>query len=402
MKGDYSMKTSQDLREQIPFLKKLVYLDSASVVPNPKPVIDAMMEYYQEFPLNYGVGEFYESKYTTSKVDEARAKLAGFINAKSSDEVIFTKNTTEAINLVARGIDWKTGDEIIITSVEHQSNIMPWLRAQKEKGAVVKIAWAEPTGLVDPVTVEKLITPRTKLVAVTHVSNIYGTIQPVKEIGRIAKNAGVLFMVDAAQSGGRVPIDVQSINCDFLTLCGRKSLMGPQGTGALYAKKDVLDTLKPLTVGSRAGHVKAENFYSLNPIPHRLESGVLNTSGVIGLAKAIDCLNEIGVPNILKYNQGLTKQMLDVLSNTKGIQVYGCKDIEHLAGVISWNVQGQDCAEVARKLDEAKKVAVASGAQGSLLAIRHLGIKGVVRTSVHYFSIPDDIRALEKGLHSII
>lgn len=395
------MKTPQEVRKDIPFLSKLHYLDSASVCPIPNPVMKAINEYYLEYPLNYGVGEWECSVLVASKVDEARAKLASFINAESSKNIVFTKNTTEAINLVANGIDWKNGDEVIISSLEHQSNIMPWLRQQEIRGINVKMAQAEPSGLLNPETVSELITPKTRLVTVTHVSNIYGTIMPVKEIGEISKKAGVLFMVDAAQSGGREQIDVKDIGCDFLCICGRKSIMGPQGTGALYAKEELLENLTPLNFGSRAGHVMTDLSYKLNAYPNKFESGVLNTSGVIGLGAATDYISGIGHEAILKYIRQLTQQMIDVLQSYKNVVLLGCTDVKHLAGVVSWNVKGIHDSEVVSKLDKIKKVAVASGSQGSLNAIKPHAITSVVRTSIHYFSLPEDIQALDDALKEI-
>lgn len=396
------MKTPQMVRSDMPFLNKLVYLDSASVCPTPKPVVEAMNEYFMECPLNYGVGEFEASILAASKVDGARVKLASFVNAESSKNIVFTKNTTEAINLVANGLDWQAGDEIILTSVEHQSNLMPWLRQAETQGIKVVMAQAEPSGLVNPDSIAKLITSKTRLVDVTHVSNIYGTIQPVKEIGKIVKQAGALFMVDAAQSGGRIKIDVQDIGCDFLAICGRKSIMGPQGTGALYAKEELLERLTPLVFGSRAGHVMTDLSYTLNAAPKRFESGVLNTSGVIGLGAATDYIESIGYNNIIKYIRQLTQQMIDVLLSHKEIQLYGCTDVAYLAGILSWNVKGMTDSEVATKLDKVKKVAVASGAQGSLNSIKPHGVKSVVRSSVHYFTLPEDIQALDEALKVIL
>lgn len=264
--------TPAELREQIPFLANVAYLDSASVVPAPKCVLDAMSRYAAECPLNYGVGEFPAARRAAALVDEARAKMASFINAEVPEEIIFTKNTTEAINTVASSGLWREGDEIIITSLEHQSNMMPWIRLADENGVKLSVAQAEPDGTVKPESVKALVTPRTRLINVTYVSNIYGTITPVDEIGEIAREAGALYMIDAAQAGGRLVMDVRKSGCDFMSICGRKSMMGPQGTGALYAKKELLDQMRPLTIGSRAGHVLDENTITLNKAPYKLNS----------------------------------------------------------------------------------------------------------------------------------
>lgn len=393
--------TPAELREQIPFLADVAYLDNASVVPAPKCVLDAMSRYAAECPLNYGVGEFPAARRAAALVDEARAKMASFINAEAPEEIIFTKNTTEAINTVASSGLWREGDEIIITSLEHQSNMMPWIRLANENGVKLRVAQAEPDGTVKPESVKALVTQRTRLINVTYVSNIYGTITPVDEIGEIAREAGALYMIDAAQAGGRLVMDVRKSGCDFMAICGRKSMMGPQGTGALYAKKELLEQMRPLTIGSRAGHVLDENTITLNKAPYKFEAGVLNTAGVIGLGVAAEMLAGIGLDKIFARNVETTQYMIDGLLSIPQVELYGGRDASKLAGVISWNVCGMDCAAVASKLGE-RGAAVASGAQGALLAIRPLGIKGVVRSSVHYFTEKRDVDALIDGLRDIL
>ena len=393
--------TFQELRKQIPFVQKVAYLDNASVVPACNRVLEAMSEFSQQYPLNYGVGVFPAAQMACEKVNETRQKMARFINAARPEEIIFTKNTTEAINQIASGGPWEKGDEIILTSLEHQSNMMPWIRLAKERGIVLRIVQADREGFIDPKDVRKQLSPRTKLINVTYVSNIYGTITPVEEIGDIAREAEVLYMIDAAQAGGRIPMNVQASGCDFMAICGRKSMMGPQGTGALYIKSKSADLIKPMIIGSRAGHVLDENTITLNDPPYCFEAGVLNTSGVIGLGTAADVLTELGMTNVQKRIATLTQYMIDGLVSIAQVELYGTRDASRLAGVISWNLKGRDCAEVARELGEKYNVAVASGAQGSLLAIRPLGITGVVRTSGHCFTTKEDIDKLLEGVEKI-
>lgn len=393
--------THEELRAQIPFLATVAYLDNASVVPACNKVLEAIGEFSMSYPLNYGVGLFPAAKEACRKVDEAREKIARFIHAREASEIVFTKNTTEAINQVASGGPWEKGDEIILTSLEHQSNMMPWIRLEKERGVVLKIAQADREGFIHPETVKALVTSRTKLIDVTYVSNIYGTITPVKAIGEIAREAGAYFMIDAAQAGGRIPMDAQDSGCDFMAICGRKSMMGPQGTGALYIRKEVAGQVRPLNIGSRAGHVLDKDTITLNDPPYRYEAGVLNTSGVIGLGVAADILSEIGLENVQTRIAELTQYMIDSLLTVPQVNLYGTRDASRLAGVISWTVEGHTCEEIASQLGE-RGVAVASGAQGSILAIAPLGIKSVVRSSVHYFTEKKDIDALVRGLKEIL
>lgn len=393
--------TCEELRDQIPFLKTVSYLDSASVVPACRRVLDEMDEYAVTCPLNYGVGEFPAAREASERVDRVRRKLSGFIHARGSDEIVFTKNTTEAINQVAYGISWKEGDEIILTSLEHQSNLMPWMRLEKERGIVLKIAQADKEGVISPGTVKKLVTSRTRLINVTYVSNIYGTITPVEEIGKIAREANTYYMIDAAQAGGRIPMDVQRSGCDFMAVCGRKSMMGPQGTGALYMRREIADQIRPMNIGSRAGHVLDKEHMILNAAPYRFEAGVLNTAGVIGLGAAVDVLNEIGCSRIQSRITEMTQYMIDGPLDIPEVELYGTRDASRIAGVISWNVKGRSSKEIASALGR-QGVAVACGAQGSTLAIAPLGIDSVIRTSVHCFTVKEDIDALIVGLRESI
>lgn len=393
--------TPEELRKQIPFLNRTAYLDNASVVPACSGVLAAMNEYALHCPLNYGVGVFPAAREACAKVDEARQIIADFIGARMAEEIIFTKNTTEAINQVAFGGPWEQGDEIILTSLEHQSNMMPFIRLRKEKGIILKIAQADREGFIDPEVVRALVTPRTKLINVTYVSNIYGTITPVNEIGEIARETGALFMIDAAQAGGRIPVNVQESGCDFMAICGRKSMMGPQGTGALYVRKEIAELLKPMNIGSRAGHVLDKDTITLNVAPYRFEAGVLNTAGAIGLGAAAAILDAIGLKTIQNRIGQLTQYMIDSLLRIPEVELYGTHDASKLAGVISWNVRGRDGEEIAWKLGESG-VAVANGAQGSTLAIAPLGIQSVIRTSVHYFNLDEDIDKLIFELRKIV
>ena len=395
-------KSVEDVRRDMPCLKDLVYLDSASVVPAPMPVIQAMEEYLHGYPFNYGVGVWRRSVEAAARVDEARRIAARAVGAASATEIAFTKNTTEAINLVAVGLGWKPGDEIVLTELEHQSNAIPWMRAAQEHGGRVRFVPADPDGMVDPADVRKAMTSTTRLVACTHVSNVFGTIQPVMEITRIAHDHEALAFVDAAQSAGRVPVHVGEIGCDFVAFCGRKALMGPQGTGFLWGRLELLQQLGPLTTGSRAANVAdAENF-RLNQPPHKFEAGVLNTLGVIGLGRAIQYVEAIGYDAIRAHIRDLTAHMIDTLRATPGVIFHGSSRLDRQAGIVMWSVEGMNPDQVARELDRIGNVAVASGAQGSLLAIKPKGVTSVVRTSVHCCNTREDIDALAAALRKIV
>lgn len=386
-----------DVRAEIPILRQLIYLDSASVCPPPRPVVEAMDAYYLEYPFNYRVGIFGASSRATDVVDRCRDDIARFIRA-SPDEIVFTKNTTEAINTVAQGMGWNQGDEVIITRIEHQSNIIPWIRIADRHGIVLRYAEANSEGFVDPKRIEALITKKTKLISVCEVSNIYGSIQSVDEIGEIADKHAISFLVDAAQSAGRIHTDVSGSNSTFTAFCGRKSLMGPQGIGFLHGKRDALAALEPLTTGSLAAQVTSRNRFAYSGLPFRFEAGVVNGAGVAGIGAAVNYIKDIGVQRIRSHMIRLTEYLVRRLGEIKGVSIYGPIDVQRQAGIVSWNLAGVTPDRLARKLWKAKRLAVASGDQGSRLAIEPLGVEGVVRTSLHYFNLQEDIDVLVDGL----
>lgn len=388
------MKAVIEVRSEIDFLKRVIYLDSAAVSPCPAPVVEAMREYYEENPLNYGVGV---SKYVQSvnrSVDEARRNISLFIGGKESGQIVFTKNTTEAINLVASGLNLSNPDEVLLTNVEHQSNIIPWQRLAQRKGIKVKFVHADKNGFIRPSDIEASLNSNTRLIAITHISNILGTIQDILEIGNLAKKNKLLFFVDAAQSAGRFPIDVQAANCDFAAFCGRKSLMGPQGTGFLYLKNEMLESIEPLSVGSRSANIINESSFKYVDCPFKLEAGILNTAGVIGLGRAIDYLNSIGVERIRAHIVHLSSLLAEGLNDINRVKVYSPKIPEMQGGIISWSIEGVLSEKIARWLADEHNIIVASGALGSRLLLESLSAKDVVRTSLHYYNTESDVELL--------
>ncbi len=390
------------IERDFPFLQKCHYLDSASVCPAPRQTVEAMSSYYYEHPLNFGVGEFRRAREVIRKVDEARATVAAFVGA-SPNEIVFTKNTTEAINTVSRGLVWNEGDRIVLTTLEHQSNIIPWLRAAKKFNLDVHYLAHEDNGRISPKDLEKILEEhRVRMMAVTHVSNVLGTVQEAEVLVRIAKQHGVLTLVDAAQSAGRIPIDVKAIGCDFATFCGRKALMGPQGTGFLYGREDRLRDLMPLSTGSRAADIKNQKDYQDQVPPHRFEAGVLNTAGFIGLGQSVQYLQELGMKGVTQRIRDLSRMLLKTLTEMESVVVHSPKEVEVQAGIISWNIPGVAPSSVSEWLDKEANVAVATGHQGSRLVTQPLSPDGIVRTSVHWFNTSEDIGAFAEGLKNFL
>ncbi len=398
--------TSQTVEERVardyPFLRAVHYLDSASVCPPPRPALEAMAAYYETGPANDGVGLLRAAVRARELVDAAREGVARFIGA-SAREVVFTRNTTEAINLVSRGIRWHPGDTVVLTTLEHQSNLIPWLREARAHHLRVLYLHARQDGRVDPGDLEALMAGQAvRLVAVTHVSNVLGTMQPVRELAAVARRKGALCLVDAAQSAGRIPVDVSEIGCDLAVFCGRKALMGPQGTGFLYGRQEVLATLEPLATGSRAGSVTGETTYREYEAPHRFEAGVLNTAGVIGLGRSVEYLRSLDLAQIESRVRRLTEYLLEGVQKVDGVVAHGGGDLRWQAGIVSLSVGGLVPARVGTWLDEQVNVAVATGDQGSPLVIRTVAPGGVVRVSVHWFTTEADLDALFEGLRQAV
>lgn len=393
------MKTAE-VRADIPFLDEVIYLDAASTTPTPQPVVEAMCDYYYHFNSNTGRGAYRTAVKATSEFEKTRSKLAKFINC-SPEEIIFTKNTTEAINLVAHGLSFKKGDSLIVPNVEHHSNLVPWLNLKK-KGAEIKIVKSDQYGVVNAADIEKVIDQSTKFITTTHVSNSIGAIQPVEEMGKIAEENDLLYLVDAAQSVGHMSIDVKKLNADFVAFPGHKGLLGPVGTGFLYCNQEVIDRLEPINLGGGTVTDVTEDDFTLAEIPARFEGGTQNISGVIGLGAAIDYLKRIGMEKIEKHGKKLTRMMFQGIKNIENSIVYGHP--EHIYDMVGFNINGVNSHDVAKILDEQKRICVRSGMHCAIPAIRQLGayeLGGTVRASIHYYNTEEEIQILIDTLEEI-
>jgi len=383
-------KSVEEVRADIPFLRTgIIYLDNAATTPTPEPVIDAMLEYYREYSANVGRGLHRATKRATEEFEAAREKIAKVIGAKA-DEIAYTKNTTEAINIVARGLVFKKGDKIITSLFEHHSNLLPWQRLEQEKGVRLEIVGSSKECLLDPVDFEAAIDKSTRLIATHHVSNAIGSIQPVEEIGKLARERGVLYLVDAAQSVGHMPVDVRKIECDFLAAPGHKGLLGPKGTGFLYAREDKIGELKPLiTGGGIVEDVGLHNSKLLGP-PQLFDAGTPNIPGIIGLGRACEYVMDIGIEKIAERERKLTARMLEIGDFSK-VEIYGPLGPNQRGGVVSFNIEGLGPHDVASMLDELAKIAIRSGHHCAQPTLRHLKVNGTARASVHYFNLEQEI-----------
>ncbi len=391
---------SVDIRADIPLLEEVIYLDAASTTPTPKPVVEAMCNYFYKYNSNTGRGAYRMAVKSTKEFEGSRSRISKFIGCNPL-EVIFTKNTTEAINLVANGLNFEKGDSIIVPNIEHHSNFVPWLNLKK-KGVELRIITADEYGIVDAADIESAIDENTKLITTTHVSNAIGSVQPVYEIGKIAAENDVLYMVDAAQSAGHMKLNVKETNADFVTFPGHKGLLGPIGTGFLYCNEKSVDKLKPMNLGGGTVIDIFEGEFSLEDVPARFEGGTQNIAGFIGLGAAIDYIKRIGIDKIENHSKKLTARLFHEINDIGNSMVYGSP--ENIYGIVAFNIDGVNAHDVAKILDELKNICVRSGYHCAIPAIRHIGafeLGGTIRASIHYYNTKEEIDIFGETLREI-
>ncbi len=390
-----------DIRADIPLLEDVIYLDAASTTPTPKPVVEAMCDYFYNYNSNTGRGAYRMAVKSTKEFEHARNRISKFINCRPS-EVIFTKNTTEAINLVANGLDFKKGDSIIVPNIEHHSNFIPWLNLKKKQGVELKIIKADKYGVIDPKDIESAVDANTKLITTTHVSNAIGSVQPINEIGKIADENNVLYMVDAAQSAGHMKLDVKETKADFITFPGHKGLLGPIGTGFLYCSEKSVEKLEPMNLGGGTVIEVTEDEFSFEDVPARFEGGTQNIAGFIGLGVAVDYIDRIGLERIENHSKKLTSKLFQEINDINNTIVYGSP--ENIYGIVAFNIDGVNAHDVAKILDELKNICVRSGHHCAIPAIRNIGafeLGGTVRASLHYYNTEEEIEIFGETLREI-
>ncbi len=378
-----------EIKTDFPILNDIIYMDSASTSLTPEPVLNVVLKYYREYNANVGRGVHRLSQIASQKYKDAHRKVADFIGA-NEEEVIFTKNTTEAINTIASGLKWKTGDKVVTTLLEHHSNFLPWLRL-KSFGVALDIVKPDKNGKFNVSDFEEAIDDKTRLVAVTHVSNVLGTITPIKEISATCKRKNTLLLVDGAQSVPHIHVDVKELGCDFLCFSGHK-MLGPTGTGVLWMKEDLFDELEPLTFGG--GMIEDVSFddYELTSGYERFEAGTPNIAGGIGLGRAIDYLKKIGMDKIKDHEVKLTERLLEGLLDIRRVEIYGSLNSKERMGVVSFNIKGLNPHDVALMLDEASNIMVRSGHHCCMPMMKYFGLKeGTVRVSFYLYNTEEEV-----------
>ena len=394
----------EKIRNDFPILKRkingkrMVYLDSAATSQKPKQVIKQLDRYYENYNSNVHRGIYKIAAEATEEYEKARKKIAKFINAKSEKEIIFVRGTTEAINLVrfAWAEKLRPEDEIVSTVMEHHSNIVPWLMLKK-KGIDLKFVEIDDEGKLMMDEFKRLITPKTKLISISHVSNVLGTINPVKQIAKIAHENGARILLDAAQSVPHMPVDVQDLDCDFMAFSGHK-MLGPTGIGVLYVKEEVYREMEPFMGG---GEMIKEVFLTnatWKEPPHKYEAGTPDVSGAIGLGYAVDYLQKIGMKKIREHEKMLTRYALEKLSKVPGIKIYGPKDPDKRVGAIAFNLGDIHAHDLATILDE-QGVAIRSGHHCTMPLHSKLGVNASARASFYLYNTKNDVDELIKSLN---
>lgn len=382
------------VREDFPVLKEVVYLDSTATTQTPIPAVEAMVDYFYRYAGNHGRGAHRLAREATNRYEDARETIARFLNAEPSKTVL-TKNTTEGINLIANSYPWEAGDHIVTTVLEHHSNLLPWLRLQK-KGVKVTIVSPDSKGKVDVSSIEKAFTEKTRLVAINHVSNVFGSVQDVKNITKLAHRYDIKVLVDGAQSAGHMPVSLKDLNCDFFATAGHKGLLGPQGTGVLYIKEpDVLDSA--LVGGGTVSDVDGYT-YVLEPSPACFEAGTPNIPGVIGLGRSVEYVEKIGVPEIEAHEIKLSREAAKRLSELEHVEVYGPED---RVGVVPFNVKGLHAHDVALILDQTRKICVRSGHHCAIPTIRFLEVDSTVRASFALYNTEEEVDILVNAVEGL-
>ena len=389
-------------KKDFPILEKnnIVYLDSAATTQKPIQVINAINDFYKNSNANPHRGAYKLSIDATNVYDEARKKVAKFINAKSEKQIIFTRNATESLNLIAYcyGLEnIKKEDKIVLSIMEHHSNLVPWQYISKKTGAKLEYLYINELGELTDEEIDKKIVRGTKIVGITHVSNVLGTINPIEKIIKKAHSIGAIVIVDASQSVPHMKIDVQKLDADFLVFSGHK-MLAPLGIGVLYGKEELLNNMKPFLYGGDMIEYVYEQDATFAELPAKFEAGTQNVEGAVGLSSAIDYLENIGMDNVEKIERELTKYALEELQKLAFVTVYGTNNLEKHSGVISFNVNGVHPHDVASVLDS-ENVCIRSGNHCAQPLLRYMGLDSTCRASFYIYNTKEDVGKLIDALY---
>lgn len=396
----------EKIRNDFPILKQqvrgkpLIYLDNAATSQKPQIVIDTLRQYYEEDNANIHRGVHFLSEHATEKYEASRLKIRDFINAKEAKEIIFLRGTTEAINLVAQTYGRKkiqANDEIIISALEHHSNIVPWQMLCEATGAILRVIPINDAGELLIGEYEKLLNPKTKLVAIGHISNALGTINPIKEMIAKAHQLDIPVLIDGAQATPHTAVDVQDLDCDFYAFSGHK-MFGPTGIGALYGKAKLLEEMPPYQGGGDMISSVTFEKTTYNILPYKFEAGTPHIAGSIGLGAAIDYISEIGMENIASYEQELLGYATDALSTIKDLKILGTA--QEKASVISFVLKDIHPHDIGTILDS-EGIAIRTGHHCAMPLMQRLQVPATARASFAFYNTKEEVDGLVKGIEKV-
>jgi len=396
------------IREDFPILKQtvngepLIYLDNAATTQKPQAVIDALVHYYSTQNANVHRGIHTLSQQATDAFEAVREQTARFINAPSARSVIFTRGTTESVNLIS--YSWgesnlQPGDVIVTSQMEHHSNFVPWQRLAEKKGAELRLIPVTETGLLDLEAAAQLIDHRTKIVAVTQMSNVLGTLNDVQALARLAHAQGALIFVDGAQSVPHLPVDVQALDCDFLAFSAHK-MAGPTGIGVLWGREEILAQMEPFHGGGAMIKEVFESHSTWGDLPYRFEAGTPHIEGVLGLGATLTYLTTLGMEKIHAYETLLTSYALEGLAKIEGLKLYGPQDAAQRGGILSFNLEQIHPADVGSLLDQ-QGIAIRTGHHCCQPLMRRFEVNGMARASFYFYNTLSEIDALLAGLQRV-
>ena len=394
----------RDYRQDFPLLREnpIVYLDSAATAQRPDAVIEAEMEFYRKYNANPLRGLYSLGIEATDRYEEARECVAKFIHAASAKEIIFTRNATESLNLVAYSYGLshlRKGDEIVVSILEHHSNQLPWRMVAEKTGAVVKYLACDRQGHILDADLKAAFSEKTKLVAVTQVSNVLGIRTPIDKIVALARKSGAVVVLDAAQSTPHMEVDVQKLGVDFLAFSGHK-LMAPMGIGVLYGRKELLSEMPPFLTGGEMIQTVTRDKVVYAELPHKFEAGTVNGAGAWALAAAIRYLQEVGYEQIQKQELLLTTQLMDGLKKVPHVQVQGSPDPKEHCGIVSFTIDGVHPHDVSSILD-ADGIAVRAGHHCAQPLMQQIGVMSTTRASMYFYNTEEDIEKLLASVQTI-
>ncbi len=396
------------IRREFPALSQtvngqpLVYLDSAATSQKPRAVLSTLEHYYQHDNANVHRGIHELSRRATIAYEDARAKVAAWINAPEADELVWTRGTTEAINLVATawGLDnVGEGDEILISTLEHHSNIIPWQLLARRTGAQIRYLEIDEQGRLILDDLGSLLSGRTKVVALGHVSNALGTVNPIKQIASAAHEVGALVVIDGAQGAVHTEVDVQDLGVDCYAFSGHK-MCGPTGIGALWARKDLLEAMSPYQGGGEMIHFVGRDESTWAKVPHKFEAGTPNIAGAIGMGAAVDFLLEVGMEAIAAHERDLLLYALDQVGSIPGIRIYGPESVDEHSAVVSFTLGDAHPHDISTILDS-EGIAVRAGHHCAQLVMKHFGVAATARASFYLYNTTDDVDRLVEGLETV-